>query len=218
MPSPETPTGKQLRAQIRKRIRAQRRELSTAARSQAAAGLVARVPRIKAFSGARTIAAYLPFDGEIDLRPLIQAGIQAGKRFCLPTIDRRLPGVMQFCRFDQSTILLQNRWGIPEPQRRSTVQLPLRQIDVVLLPLVAFDLTGNRLGMGAGYYDRLLQRRSIRSWRRPVLIGVAFELQKTDRLIAAPWDIALDWVVTEKQIYRMRSTLKHSPSGEGMTT
>ncbi len=203
MPSPENPPGNQQRALVRKKLRGRRRAVPIRVRREAAASLARRIPRIMAYSRARWVAAYLPFDGEIDLRPLIQAGVNAGKHFCLPMIDRRYPGTMSLGHLSRCTILLHNRWGILEPHQRSTTRVPLQRIDVILLPLVAFDLAGNRLGMGAGYYDRLLQHRCVRSWRRPVLIGVAFETQKMEQLFAESWDVALDWVVTEKQIYRM---------------
>ena len=190
---------------MRQQVRSRRRAVSRRVRRAAAASLARRIPRIMAYSRARWVAAYLPFDGEINLRPLIQAGVNAGKRFCLPMIDRRRPGTMNLGYFNQRTTLLPDRWGILEPHQRSTMRVPLQQIDVVLLPLVAFDLAGNRLGMGAGYYDRLLQHRSVQSWRRPVLIGVAFETQKVEKLFAESWDVALDWVVTEKHIYRMQT-------------
>ena len=82
-----------------------------------------------------------------------------GKRVCLPMIDPRRPGKMHLGRVDPGTMLLPNRFGILEPCRRSAVRVPLNRVDAVMVPLVAFDDNGNRLGMGAGYYDRLLRRR-----------------------------------------------------------
>ena len=76
-------------------------------------------------------------------------------------------------------------------------------LDLILLPLVGFDLKGNRLGMGGGYYDRTLSYlRHRRFWIKPRLVGVAHECQKVDSLIARPWDIPLDAVVTETAFYR----------------
>jgi 5-formyltetrahydrofolate cyclo-ligase len=72
-------------------------------------------------------------------------------------------------------------------------------LDVVVLPLVGFDRRGNRLGMGAGYYDRALRRRldTTRHWRRPRLVGVAFACQELPAIPVSPWDVPLDLIVTE---------------------
>jgi len=189
------------RARIRSLQRTRRRALSPRARREAAVRVAARISRLRGFAAARRIAAYLPFDGELDLRPLMRLASANGKRVCLPMIDPCRPGEMDLGYLDPGTRLLPNRFGIPEPWRRSTVQAPLTQIDVVLVPLVAFDETGNRLGMGAGYYDRLLQRRQHGRWQRPLLIGAAFDVQRVDCLPCQPWDVALDYVITEARSY-----------------
>jgi 5-formyltetrahydrofolate cyclo-ligase len=72
----------------------------------------------------------------------------------------------------------------------------------LLLPLVGFDETGNRLGMGGGYYDRTLSYlRQRKHWRRPRLVGIAHECQKVDALAPSPWDVPLDMIVTEERVY-----------------
>ena len=77
-----------------------------------------------------------------------------------------------------------------------------RQLDVVIAPLVAFDESLNRLGMGGGYYDRTFAfRKRARVLRRPVLIGVAYSFQRVDRLQPENWDVPLDVVITEKESY-----------------
>lgn len=202
MTTSEIPDIASERARIRRMLRARRRALSHRARRDAAIRVAARICRLPGFSAARRIAAYLPFDGELDLQPLMRLASANGKQLCLPMIDPRRPGVMALGHLGSGTRLLPNRFGILEPWRRSTVQLPLTQIDVVLVPLVAFDDAGNRLGMGAGYYDRLLQRRQHGRWQRPLLIGTAFDIQRVGRLPCQPWDVTLDYVITEKRSYR----------------
>lgn len=79
---------------------------------------------------------------------------------------------------------------------------PVRRLDVILLPLVAVDARGWRLGSGAGFYDRSLAHlRYGRRWRRPRLIGVAYEFQRVAQLEPQPWDVPLDAVVTERGFY-----------------
>jgi 5-formyltetrahydrofolate cyclo-ligase len=96
-----------------------------------------------------------------------------------------------------------NRYGIPEPSRRTGRQRNAQGLDVLVLPLVGFDGDCNRLGMGGGYYDRSLSYLSQRRhWRRPHLIGVAHECQRVPHVPVCPWDMPLDLVVTERGVYR----------------
>ena len=109
---------------------------------------------------------------------------------------------MLFVRFDRGTPLRRNRFGIPEPVPDRASLIPARLFDVVLLPLVAVDAHGWRLGSGAGYYDRYFKHlRSGRRWRKPRLIGVGYDFQRVPRLDAAPWDVPLDAVITDRDCY-----------------
>ena len=108
--------------------------------------------------------------------------------------------------FAEGTALARNRFGILEPasRRRDRARKPCA-IDVVLAPLVAFDSEGNRLGMGGGFYDRTLARLGhLRHWRTPRLVGVAYDFQKVDALPAQDWDVPLDAVVSEREVYAGR--------------
>jgi 5-formyltetrahydrofolate cyclo-ligase len=95
-----------------------------------------------------------------------------------------------------------NRYGIPEPTGLRG-SLSARWLDLMIVPLVAFDTTGTRLGSGTGYYDRALSYRSLRqNWRRPRLIGIAYDFQRVDSLERKPWDIPLGLIATDRTIYR----------------
>jgi 5-formyltetrahydrofolate cyclo-ligase len=85
--------------------------------------------------------------------------------------------------------------GIPEPHPESLRPVPLEEVDLMVLPLAAFDPAGNRLGYGRGYYDRLLGSATT----RPLLIGAAFEIQCVDAIPHEPHDVRLDWIVTEER-------------------
>lgn len=105
---------------------------------------------------------------------------------------------MEFCLYTMGLPLRRNRFGIPEPlsllkQQRSS------DLDLVLLPLVGFDKRCNRLGMGAGFYDRALAKLHCRG---PFCIGVAYDFQRVEELPVDPWDVPLQAVVTERRIYR----------------
>jgi 5-formyltetrahydrofolate cyclo-ligase len=106
---------------------------------------------------------------------------------------------MRFVRFRTDSVMRVNRYGIAEPEPRAAEALAVRRLDLVLLPLVAFDELGWRLGSGAGFYDRSLHHlREGRRWRRPKLIGVAYECQRVERLQPDRWDVPLDGIVTER--------------------
>lgn len=144
------------------------------------------------------IAAFLPNDGEIDPQPLLRQLLAAGKQCYLPRIGRRWQPRLQFLPWTPTTPLRPNRFQIPEPQLPPSTRRRVSDLDLLLLPLVAFDATGNRLGMGGGFYDRTLAHLQQRNcWRRPLLIGMAFAIQEVEALPLAPWDVPLQGVVTD---------------------
>jgi 5-formyltetrahydrofolate cyclo-ligase len=93
--------------------------------------------------------------------------------------------------------LVKNRYGIDEPAYAPATVMRAAMLDIVLLPLVGFDLEGNRLGMGKGYYDRTFAASRTR-WRCPKLLGIAHGLQEVAQLPRAAWDVPLDGIVTER--------------------
>jgi 5-formyltetrahydrofolate cyclo-ligase len=147
---------------------------------------------------ARRIGLYMANDGEIDLAPLADRLRRARRQIALPVIrggTGRAP-LLEFYRWDVDAPMMLNRYGIPEPAPGAAF-LPALALDLLLMPLVAFDRHGTRLGMGAGFYDRFLG--GIAPALRPRLIGVAHEVQRSHaRLPAAPWDVPLDGILTER--------------------
>jgi 5-formyltetrahydrofolate cyclo-ligase len=202
MPSPFPLADQDARRQLRLLIRRRRRELDPCEAQRRSEDLCRRIANSELFRRADTLAAYLPNDGEVDLRPLLARATRAGKRNHLPVLSPVFHNRLWFAPFDATTPLAVNRFGIPEPDLNYGSMHPAWALDVILLPLVAFDPVGNRLGMGGGFYDRTLAYLERRGhWRKPRLIGVAFELQKVERLPCAPWDVPLDGVVTEAAWY-----------------
>jgi 5-formyltetrahydrofolate cyclo-ligase len=188
--------------QLRQQLRSLRRGISPRNQRLHSLSISKRIARSPSFQHSRRIAFYLSADGEIDLSPVIERAQSAGKRCFLPVLRRRPALSLWFTEYDSKAKLKINRFGICEPvlQKRK-VAMPWG-LDLILVPLVGFDLRGNRIGMGGGYYDRTLSYlRHRRYWRTPPLIGVAHECQKVDALIATPWDIPLDAVVTENAFY-----------------
>lgn len=154
------------------------------------------------FFRSRRIATYWASDGELDPAPLVALAQSFRKRWFFPVLRPHPQRKLWFVCRAEGEPLFRNRFGIPEPSlRQHRIVLPWA-LDLILVPLVGFDGACRRLGMGGGYYDRTLgylRHRTV--WRRPTLIGLAHECQRVVELPVRPWDVPLDMVVTEKQIY-----------------
>jgi len=188
------------RSRIRQQLRQQRRGLSPAEQKQAAHSLCRQLVTSPLFLRSQRIACYFANDGEIDLQPVINRIWRMGKECYLPILGGLAHNRLDFVRYLRGEALLANRYNILEPEARHQ-SVPPWAIDLVLLPLVAFDIYGNRLGMGGGYYDRTLSYlRWRRWWRTPCLIGVAHDFQQIETLPSEAWDIPLNGVVTESGV------------------
>ena len=187
------------RATLRRELRARRRAIPPAERIAAAEALAGRLFGLPFAPQAGHAGGYWAMDGEIALHAW-QLRLPAQFTYCLPVLgpDERL----RFAPWRPGEALVANRFGIPEPDVAPTELLEPSAMALVVVPLVGFDPRGHRLGMGAGLYDRhfaFLRHR--RAWRRPRLVGVAFEAQKVARLAEAPHDVLLDGIVTERGVY-----------------
>jgi len=193
-------------SRLRRELRNERLQLSRQTLKQHSLQLLRLASNSKAFRKSHRIAFYLASRGEIDPQPLLDLALQTGKLAYLPTLRARPGNGLWFTPFNHSTRLIENRFGIPEPASRPRRIIMPWALDIVFLPLVAFDTHGNRLGMGGGFYDRTLAfRRHRHHWRRPMLIGLAHEFQRVSALPNQPWDIPLDAVITEQCIYTFKS-------------
>lgn len=183
----------------RRRLRRLRLELDADERAAAQRAILHSLERLRLFRRGARVAVYLPMAGEVDLRPCLERAWRRGATVFVPRISNRRRGRMSFVRWTPGIAQRRNAFGIFEPAGTSR-PTPAVRLDVVVLPVVGFDRQGNRLGMGAGYYDRALRRRldPARHWRRPRLIGVAFARQELEAIPASPWDVPLDLIVTER--------------------
>jgi 5-formyltetrahydrofolate cyclo-ligase len=187
------------RQQLRRAMRRQRRLLSPEARAEAHRQFARILDRARLLQPGRRVAVYFAYGHEADLRHVIDVARRRGCLLYLPVITHFRHGRMRFVRFRTDSVMRVNRYGIAEPNPRAAEAVAVRQLDLVLLPLVAFDELGWRLGSGAGFYDRSLHHlREGRRWRRPKLIGVAYECQRVERLRPDRWDVPLDAVATER--------------------
>lgn len=173
-------------------LRERRQSLAPSLRTAAEQRIISELNNCTTLNAAKTVAAFVSINGEVNLQLWLQSAAQS-QRIALPVIDPCSESrQMAFHEYRAGDALAPNRVGIPEPAP-DTPTCKSKQIDVMLLPLVGFDTSGTRLGMGAGYYDRYLGAAK----NKPYLLGVAFACQQVDHLVRKEWDIPLDAVVTE---------------------
>ncbi len=189
----------------RRRMRAARSALAPRARRAAEESIRLSIRDLGLLRPGDRLAVYLAMPGEVDLAGVVQDAFRLGVDLHAPRIASRRRREIIFVPYDGRSG--RNPWGFPgvaEPLAATARRVPVRRLDTVLLPVVGFDRAGNRLGMGAGFYDRalrMLQDRS-RRWRRPRLVGVAFACQELPAIEASSWDVPLDLVVTEQEVIR----------------
>jgi len=183
--------------QLRAILRHRRRSLSLQQQIAARLGVTQLACSLPQWAGARRIALYHTSDGEIDTQGIADRGHTEEKDLYLPVIgdDRN----MVFRHWAPPGQLLRNRFGILEPPADSST-CPVPTLDIIFLPLVGWDKTGGRLGMGAAYYDRALSGAG-----GPLLVGLAHQIQEVEKVPLDLWDIKLDVVITELKVHHCQA-------------
>ena len=187
------------RRTLRVEMRRRRRALTRTEREHKANALARQLGRSLRLRRARRVSCYLAHDAEMDLGPTMKFLQSQGRRVLLPVLHGEK---LWFLPYDSDTPLAPNRFGIGEPDVPAQTRCRARDLDVVLMPLVAFDTAGNRLGMGGGFYDRTFSYLHSRTtWRKPLLIGIAYEFQRLPSIPPQPWDVPLHGVATEERLH-----------------
>lgn len=193
MSSPVQPSSS--RQHIRQHIRLRRRALSPEQQLHDAQELLVRFQQVPSVIDAQHIALYLSNDGEIDTQPLIDWLWQHGKAVYLPVLHPFSKGHLLFLHYTPETRMKRNKYQIKEPALDIRLVKPVSELDLICTPLVAFDDTGQRLGMGGGYYDRTLNR-----WHHekqgPRPLGLAHDCQQVNNLPFEAWDVPLPEIIT----------------------
>lgn len=190
------------RKALRKQLRAKRRALSPHEREVAARHVARYVSRNFHLYPGQRIALYSPLPDELDTQPLFELAARHGCKIHLPRLVDYRARRMHF--YPVTDAMQPNRLGILEPDPSHAIEP--RWLHLVLVPLVGFDITGMRLGMGAGYYDRAFAyRRWRQTWRGPRLVGIAYSFQQLDRIAAAAHDVRLDAIVTDVGVLQCRT-------------
>jgi len=189
------------RAELRAEMRARRRGQGAAERMAAAMVLPSRLAALPELSTAGYVAGYWAIDGEFSLHALLMQ--PRPFVYCLPRL--RQDGSLGFAPWRTGDPVRANRYGIPEPDIERSSELEPEQMSLVLVPLLGFDRRGGRLGAGAGYYDRSFAfLNSPLRMPQPRLVGVGFSFQEIPAFAAQPWDVALDFVATERELIDCR--------------
>eukprot|EP01026_Neomeris_dumetosa_P051886 TRINITY_DN4574_c0_g3_i1.p1 TRINITY_DN4574_c0_g3~~TRINITY_DN4574_c0_g3_i1.p1 ORF type:complete len:265 (+),score=-1.19 TRINITY_DN4574_c0_g3_i1:145-939(+) len=184
---------------LRQILRKKRRTLSLIEQHRASQKLFFNITNKQFFINAKNIGFYFANDGEISPAKLFLLAHKKNKKCFFPKLTQN--DKMEFRLFSNKQNLKANKYGIQEP----TLNCPTidsHMLDLVFVPLVGFDKNGNRLGMGGGYYDRTFSfRKKIRG--KPILVGLAHNCQEVDRLDTENWDVAMDFIATDKMLIRV---------------
>lgn len=191
------PTNFDAKAELRRLMRKRRGALD--AREQAAAGLALaqRVEQLDAWRHCSRVALYLPADGEIATDVIAARARAQARQVFLPVLDGDQH--LAFALWQADSPLQPNRFNIPEPPAGSA-RCAVADLDILCLPLVAWDSSGGRLGMGGGFYDRTLAGMT-----GPLLVGLAHGCQEVERVPRDDWDIELDYVATDSALVDCRA-------------
>lgn len=195
------------KARLRGERLAARDALTLAERQQKSQSMTAYGASGIPFAPGTVISGFMPIRSEADTRPLMEALRTRGGRLVLPVVlDRE---TIVFRAFETDTPLVKTGFGTTGPGEDAEVLDP----DILLVPLSVFDGKGQRVGYGAGHYDRAIARLHARG-RQPVLIGVAFDCQEVPSVPAEPHDVSLHAILTESGLRWFSVPLSISDSGQ----
>ncbi|MEW5903560.1 MAG: 5-formyltetrahydrofolate cyclo-ligase [Pseudomonadota bacterium] len=184
---------------LRQRIIAAREKLGAVERLRLSRDILDAIRAMPAYRQAKCVLAYLDFGTELETGHWVAQALRDGKRVLLPRVNRASQHLDLYPVSDLEQDVAPGTWGIREPlPERCNKEEALGTIDFVLLPGVAFDREGGRLGYGGGFYDKLLARLP----HQPLLVAGAFALQVVDDIPLEPTDRKVDWLVTEHETIR----------------
>lgn len=180
---------------IRKRLKKQRAELSLDVFNDLSSAIATTVKESEVFINAKNIGFYHSVRGEANPSSLRTSD----KQFFLPALSKNKDQGLIFIELTDDTQFNDNEFAIPEPCYKEDKTIETSSLDLIIIPLLAFDKNGNRLGMGGGFYDRCFSfRKNIKT--KPLLMGYAYDFQEVGYLNPEPWDIGLDMIATENRL------------------
>lgn len=197
-------TAVNLEANIRKQMRQKRSSLDKNTQLQAAKNTFHLMQQHPEFLKSNNIGFYIAQEGELDPEPLLKEALKRGKKVYLPALHPTKDKELTFLRYLDNDKLEKNRHGILQPNPFSSLITPWK-LDLVIVPTVAFDHSGNRLGRGAGYYDRCFSFIfELPDSPQPTLIGYAYKMQQLEKIEKKPWDVPLKYIATEQEVIKSK--------------
>jgi 5-formyltetrahydrofolate cyclo-ligase len=184
-----------LKTSLRKQAAEARDSLSSEVRKSKSREIEQRLCLLPEFRSASVVMFFASFRSEVETGPMIRHALASGKRVVLPKVQGRQLALFEIKDFDED--VSPGAWGIPEPVESHPV--PLTDIDLIITPGAAFDESGNRLGYGAGFYDRIL------SSFRGMTVALAFEAQIVPQVPSDPHDVPVKKIVTETRVIEASS-------------
>jgi 5-formyltetrahydrofolate cyclo-ligase len=181
-----------LKKEIRKKMLAARDSLLPAQRSSKSRQIEKRLFSLPEFKSAHAVMFFASFRSEVDTIPMVRRALGEGKRVILPKVIGDELELFEIRNIDSD--VSPGAWGIPEPRPRGSAPVKLDELDVIIVPGAAFDERGNRLGYGAGFYDKLL------STFKKLTVAVAFDIQIVPMVPAAAHDVPVQKIVTETRV------------------
>ncbi|WP_309567541.1 5-formyltetrahydrofolate cyclo-ligase [Coxiella-like endosymbiont] len=186
---------------LRKLLRHRRTSLLLQEQTYAAQAVYKKIMALKPFQLSQNIAFYKANNGEVSIDNVLTKAQTIPKNCYLPVL-RSCQNYLDFYSYHLENLLIKNRFGIEEPDTSRETLISITNLDLIFLPLVAFDNRGNRLGRGLGYYDQALGSLEDRTLKKLILVGIAYNFQKIDTIPIEKWDIPLNFVITEHTIYQ----------------
>ena len=180
-----------MKEKLRQILKEKRGKLSDAEVAQLSLDIFGRVSRSKEFESAKNILLYFSKEKEVQTRALFELCLDLGKKVYAPKVSGK---EMEIFRVKTWEDLEMGSFGVLEPKDECEAG-NVRQLDLIFVPGLGFDLAGNRLGYGKAYYDRFLKDSSA------FKVGLCYELQILDEIPTEKHDVSMDGIATEKQIY-----------------
>jgi len=183
------------KAQLRRDIKAALADMDDQGRHQASVRACNRLAELDAFAHASVVMLYMPLVTEVDVTPLALRAFQQGKTVCVPKMDLQRNEIVpaEISTFDDRVMHVDDH-GVRVPRDDRTVSASM--IDLVVVPGVAFDVQGNRLGRGGGHYDRFMVKLRAETTK----VAIAFDVQIVDAVPAVEHDVPVDIVVSDRRV------------------
>lgn len=188
-------------SQIRQRMATQRRAMPSSTVSHCAGRFPLLIDSFGPFAEARHVAGYHAVRNEASPEQLLIQARQLDKITYLPIVCGE---TLRFAPIDENTPFIKGEFGIPIPDIANTALVEAKALDLIIMPLLAFDDSGHRIGMGGGFYDKTLAGLDKNS-QKPLLLGLGYEWQRVSALPANPWDVPLHAALTEAALHDFRA-------------